>query len=494
MDEAVLKELAEKGEIANSLEFMKAHKFEPKTFDGILKSLLVDNYVVLTNHDLEEIDLTEEGAKAIASGSPEFRLVSMFKPGEEKTRADLAKLMAKDELQIAVNKAMQNKWISSSKTAVKRVAEDVKDEVVQRLTAMKADNDPKKHEAKLVQELKKRKLIAIKKIKFYGIVKGASYQPKRVPEVADLTAEMLSKGTWEGVKFKKFNVAAKGKEISTGNYHPLYQMKDEFRSILLELGFEEMPTSYYVDSSFWDFDALYTAQQHPARDMQDTFFLTEPANCNRIPKELCENVKRAHEGGSYGSIGYRYDWKMDEAKKNVMRTHTTPCSARMLYELAQTTAKTGVFTPKKYFSIDRVFRNEATDVTHLFEFHQVEGMIADYNLSLKNLMGIIAEFFKRLGISDIKFKPAYNPYTEPSMEIFGYNQELKRIVEIGNSGIFRPEMLQALGLPEKVSVIAWGLSLERPAMIHYKVGNIRDLIGHQVPLKFMKTNPVFCLP
>ena len=228
--------------------------------------------------------------------------------------------------------------------------------------------------------------------------------------------------------------------------------------------------------------------------MQDTFFLSEPELCNSLNPDLKDNVKKAHEGNCYGSIGYRYNWEPEEARKNIMRTHTTPCSARMLLALSKEIAKTKVFTPKKYFSIDKVFRNEATDATHLYEFHQVEGLIADTKVSLKQLMGIIAEFFKRLGITNVKFKPTYNPYTEPSMEIYGYHPILKKIVEIGNSGVFRPEMLLPMGLPENVNVIAWGLSLERPAMINYKLDNIRNLLGHQVPLKFVRTNPIFCLP
>eukprot|EP01022_Parablepharisma_sp_SALTPOND_P024255 TRINITY_DN533_c4_g1_i1.p1 TRINITY_DN533_c4_g1~~TRINITY_DN533_c4_g1_i1.p1 ORF type:complete len:896 (+),score=108.64 TRINITY_DN533_c4_g1_i1:6026-8713(+) len=496
MEDAILTELNGKGEIANTLFFAKERNFDVKALDGTLKSLLADNYVSLTNLEKEEVEFTEEGNKALKAGSPEFRLVSILKVGEEKTKDEIIKALgSKDELQIAINKGMQNKWITASKTTVKRVApEELKDETAQKLAALVNNKNPKEHDKAMIQELKKRKMIVIRPIKFYKVSKGPNYRPKRIPEVADLTAEMLAKGTWEGVKFKKYNTESMGKEIETGNFHPLYQIRDEFRSIFLDLGFEEMPTNAFVDSSFWDFDVLFTAQQHPARDMQDTFYLTEPATCNTIPADLCEKVKKAHEGGSYGSIGYRYEWKLDEAKKNLMRTHTTPCSARMLYALAQETTKTGVFNPKKYFSIDRVFRNEATDATHLYEFHQVEGLIADFNLSLKQLMGIIGEFFKRLGITDLKYKPTYNPYTEPSMEIFGYHPILKRMVELGNSGIFRPEMLLALGLPEDATVIAWGVSLERPAMIHYKLDNIRDLLGHQVPLRFTKNNPIFCLP
>jgi phenylalanyl-tRNA synthetase alpha chain len=130
------------------------------------------------------------------------------------------------------------------------------------------------------------------------------------------------------------------------------------------------------------------------------------------------------------------------------------------------------------------------DATHLAEFHQIEGLVADRGLTLGNLMGIISEFFKRLGITNLRFKPAYNPYTEPSMEVFTYHEGLKKWVEIGNSGVFRPEMLQPMGLPEDVVVIAWGLSLERPTMVKYGINNIRDLVGHKISLDFMKTNPL----
>ena len=154
---------------------------------------------------------------------------------------------------------------------------------------------------------------------------------------------------------------------------------------------------------------------------------------------------------------YKYDWSLEESKKNILRTHTTAVSARMLYKIAQQKP----FKPTKLFSIDRVFRNESLDATHLAEFHQIEGVIADYNLTLADLMGVLESFFKRLGIEHLKFKPAYNPYTEPSMEVFSYHPGLNKVVEIGNSGVFRPEMLLPMGLPEGVVVIAWGLSLER---------------------------------
>lgn len=129
------------------------------------------------------------------------------------------------------------------------------------------------------------------------------------------------------------------------------------------------------------------------------------------------------------------------------------------------------------FSIDRVFRNETLDATHLVEFHQVEGVIASEDASLATLMGFISSFFRKIGIPEVKFKPAYNPYTEPSMEVFGFHPQLQKWTEIGNSGIFRPEMLKPMGLPPNVRVLGLGLSLERPTMINRGVKDIRELFG-----------------
>ena len=242
----------------------------------------------------------------------------------------------------------------------------------------------------------------------------------------------------------------------------------------------------YVETGFWNFDALFVPQQHPARDQQDTFFISDPPYADKpredpqhtqhlpngsiqdsvakpAPKQDYEqywkNVKEVHQEGKYGSIGYRYPYNEDESLKLVLRTHTTAISTYMLYKLAANPR------PARYFSIDRVFRNETVDATHLAEFHQVEGVIADYGLTLGGLIGFMEVFFAKMGIHKLRFKPAYNPYTEPSMEIFGFHEGLDKWVEIGNSGMFRPEMLEPMGLPKDMRVYGWGLSLERPTMI-----------------------------
>ena len=241
-----------------------------------------------------------------------------------------------------------------------------------------------------------------------------------------------------------------------------------------------------METGFWNFDALFVPQQHPARDLQDTFYISDPSTADKpredpeTPTHLANgtslgsaqkekrtqdyeeywnNVREVHESGKYGSIGYRYPWKEDESLRLVLRTHTTAISTYVLHKLAANPR------PARYFSIDRVFRNETVDATHLAEFHQVEGVIADFGLTLGGLIGFMEVFFAKMGIHKLRFKPAYNPYTEPSMEIFGFHDGLDKWVEIGNSGMFRPEMLEPMGLPKDMRVYGWGLSLERPTMI-----------------------------
>jgi len=269
-------------------------------------------------------------------------------------------------------------------------------------------------------DLKKRKLLKTVSLLEFNVTKGAKFTTKRKKKVAVLTPEMLKSGEWAEVEFKPINLMARGPELVPGTRHPLMKVRTEIRQILLEMGFEEMPTNMFVESSFWNFDSLFQPQQHPARDAHDTFFLTAPAECKTLPAEYLTRVKEMHENGGHGSLGYRHDWDVREASKNILRTHTTAVSARMLYKLAQQKP----FQPKRYFSIDRVFRNEAVDATHLAEFHQIEGLIADYDLSLGHLIGVIGAFFSRIGITGVEFKPAYNPYTEvglPACECFSFS-------------------------------------------------------------------------
>uniref|UniRef100_F6YXR8 Phenylalanine--tRNA ligase alpha subunit n=2 Tax=Macaca TaxID=9539 RepID=F6YXR8_MACMU len=440
----------------DSAELAAELGMEHQAVVGAVKSLQALGEVIEAElRSTKRWELTAEGEEIAREGSHEARVFRSIPP-EGLAQSELMRLPSG---KVGFSKAMSNKWIRVDKSAadgprVFRVVDSMEDEVQRRLQLVQGGQAEKLGE-KERSELRKRKLLA---------------------EV----------GSWRDRPFKPYNFLAHGVLPDSGHLHPLLKVRSQFRQIFLEMGFTEMPTDNFIESSFWNFDALFQPQQHPARDQHDTFFLRDPAEALQLPMDYVQRVKRTHSQGGYGSQGYKYTWKLDEARKNLLRTHTTSASARALYRLAQKKP----FTPVKYFSIDRVFRNETLDATHLAEFHQIEGVVADHGLTLGHLMGVLREFFTKLGITQLRFKPAYNPYTEPSMEVFSYHQGLKKWVEVGNSGVFRPEMLLPMGLPENVSVIAWGLSLERPTMIKYGINNIRDLVGHKVNLQMVYDSPL----
>ena len=433
----ILSEL-QNGPIESTLEFCTKNSIQHNSLVGCLLSLNSTEYIILENKEDKCWVLTEEGKKYVENGTPEYRIFRGI-PEEGITKVDLENKF-KDIFQFGFQNGMKKKWfaINKEKGVVLKSKPNVDDE--DQVILRNIDSKVGEQKKEVIDALKKRKLISQAVTKFFKVLKGPKYQPSVVEKASDLTTDMIMNKKWEEQEFKEYNFNSLGKEIETGNLHPLLKVRTQFREILLEMGFEEMPTNNFVESSFWNFDSLFQPQQHPARDMHDTFFLSHPEKSQIDDAEYWEKVKTMHEKGGDGSLGWRYNWSYDEAKKNIFRTHTTAVSSRMLYEIA----KEPEFKPRKLFSIDRVFRNETLDYTHLAEFHQIEGLIADRNIGLGHLKGVIREFFNKIGIKQLWFKPAYNPYTEPSMEIFGYHPILKKKVEIGNSGIFRPEMLGPL--------------------------------------------------
>ncbi|CAL8270751.1 unnamed protein product [Lota lota] len=453
---------------------------------GTVKSLIALGDVIAAElRSSKHWELTGEGKEIAEQGSHEARVFCSI-PKEGLAQSELMKLSFG---KVGFSKAMSNKWIKVDKTheggpRVFRAVEVAVDQVREKLLQVQGGEEQLEEKEK--NELKKRKLLSEVTVKSYWISKGSSFSTTITKQETELTPEMIASGSWKEKTFKPYNFEALGVAPESGHLHPLLKVRTQFRQIFLEMGFSEMPTNNFIESSFWNFDSLFQPQQHPARDQHDTFFLSDPALAKDFPAEYLERVRKVHSEGGYGSQGYKYDWKIEEAQKNLLRTHTTAVSARMLYKLAQQEE----FKPVKYFSIDRVFRNETLDATHLAEFHQIEGVVADRGLTLGDLMGILHQFFTKLGITKLRFKPAFNPYTEPSMEVFSYHEGLKKWVEVGNSGVFRPEMLLPMGLPEDVSVIAWGLSLERPTMIKYGINNIRELVGHKVNLQMVYDSPI----
>ncbi|KAG7571663.1 Phenylalanyl-tRNA synthetase [Arabidopsis suecica] len=486
-EEAILGYLLDNEEITDSGQFSAEHNLSHDEVVNVIKRLHAFGYVDCQNIKRVSSVLTDEGKKYAAEGSPEVHYFLAVPAEGSISKDELQKKLSPSDwksttsvFRIGSIYAVKNNWVERGKQ-VSRKVQHVEDKVKNLLLQIQEGMEPDEESLNYLKTT--RRLVEEKVWKGYSVKKGPNYAPKRMSFATDLSRENLQ--NWKELEFKEYNFNAKGQPVDAGHVHPLLKVRKQFKDIFRQMGFEEMPTNNFVESSFWNFDALFQPQQHPARDSHDTFFLKAPSTTRELPEDYVERVKQVHESGGYGSRGYNYDWKREEANKNLLRTHTTAVSSRMLYALAKKP-----FTPKKYFSIDRVFRNEAVDRTHLAEFHQIEGLVCDHGLTLGDLIGVLQDFFSRLGISNLRFKPAYNPYTEPSMEIFSYHEGLGKWVEIGNSGMFRPEMLLPMGLPEDVRVIAWGLSLERPTMILYEIDNIRDLFGHKVDLGLIKRNPI----
>ena len=279
-----------------------------------------------------------------------------------------------------------------------------------------------------------------------------------------LTPGMLKTGSWKGKSFRSYDVEINVPRIQRGKKHFVNEAVDYIKRIWLDLGFKEM-TGNYVQSAFWDLDALFVPQDHPAREMQDTFYLEGKA---KLPG-LWEKVKKVHEdGGNTGSKGWQYNFSKEEAEQVLLRTHTTVLSAQTISKLKKEDL------PAKFFSVNKVFRNEALDWKHLFEFYQVEGIVIDPNANLSNLKGYLREFYKKMGYPKVRMRPAHFPYTEPSVEVDVYHPIKKQWVELGGAGIFRPEVVKPL-LGFECPVLAWGQGMGRIISEYWQINDIREL-------------------
>jgi len=302
----------------------------------------------------------------------------------------------------------------------------------------------------------------------------ASTDLKITEEISKLTPKIIKTGEWKKKKIRKYDVAAPAPTIHPGKKQLYFNYLDEVREKMIAMGFKEMKGSI-VQTEFWNFDALFQPQSHPARTPRDTYYLKAPKQGENLEKEVKEKVKQVHEQGIDGSIGRREEWSENKAKNLILRSHTTCLSIKTLYKNKN--------YPLRYFSIGRNFRRDVIDASHLPEFNQLEGIVADESLTLRDLLGLLGTFATEVaGIKsekDIKFKAAYFPYTEPSVEIFAKHPSLGWI-ELGGSGMFRPEVLKPIGV--EVPVIAWGLGIGRLAMFALGLKHIKDLYSQDLKL------------
>jgi phenylalanyl-tRNA synthetase alpha chain len=284
-------------------------------------------------------------------------------------------------------------------------------------------------------------------------------------EATSLTSDLLQDGKWKNVVFKRYDIQADVDPLAIGRIHPFQRLLNRVRTIFYGMGFTEV-ASPHVETSFWNFDALFQPQDHPARDMQDTFYVAHPETSPLPDGDLVKRVKDTHErGGDSHSTGWDYTWSVELAKKMVLRTHTTAASVRQLYLTPS--------APAKYFCIGRVFRRETVDYKHLPVFTQVDGIIVEEGASLSHLIDILSEFYLRMGFKKIEIRPSFFPYTEPSLEVQVWLEQRQEWVEMGGAGVFRKEVTAPLGCT--APVLAWGLGMERLAMFNYNLDDMRKL-------------------
>jgi phenylalanyl-tRNA synthetase alpha chain len=302
-------------------------------------------------------------------------------------------------------------------------------------------------------------------------------------EVSQLTPELLKEGAWRTKRFRKYTINLRAPRIAAGKRHPYREFLDHVQRMLISMGFKEM-RGELVESEFWNMDALFMPQFHPARDIHDVYFVRQPTHANRIEPVYLESVRQTHEnGGATRSTGWGYRFDEERAKRLVLRSQGTAVSAHQLARMGDPSGKTRRATVGKYFSMARCFRYDQVDATHATDFFQVEGIVLGEDINFRSLLGLLNLFAREVAqAKEVKFVPAYFPFTEPSVELHVMHPQLGWM-ELGGAGLFRPEVTIPLGI--HVPVIAWGLGLDRMAMVALGIHDIRDLFS--ADLEFIRT-------
>ena len=415
-------------------------------------------------------ELTEEGEDYLKNGLPEKQLLDFIV--NEKPLDEVSKF---PKSQIAIGWAKKNGWITIDNNVV-RLTEDGKkasreknntEESLEKIS--KSENA----EQEAVKVLLSRNLIREakeihveeRKLSIWQKILSLFSKKKTGEEWKVGQINPIKTGEWKNIPFRKYDVNAPAPKLYPGKKQPYIQVMEMVREKLIGLGFQEMKGPM-VELSFWNDDALFMPQDHPARGIHDVLFLKNPTTGILPDENLVAKVKATHEGGWVTeSTGWGNVWSKEEASKLLMRSQGTAVSARTLYENKD--------KPAKYFMIDRNFRYDIIDAQHLMEFDHCEGIVIGENMTFRHLLGFLKEIAELFGAEKIKFKPGYFPFTSPSCELYVYYDRLGW-VEAGGAGMMRPEVLRPLGL-EKSQVLAWGLGIGRLAMIALGIADIRML-------------------
>ncbi len=344
--------------------------------------------------------------------------------------------------------------------------------LIDHLSEGKPESDLDDEQASLISDLVKRGVLKREEsrnttVSLTEAGRKAASQTSNEDIVDRLTPEVLSSGSWRGKRLRPIDVEAKAPRFYPGRRHPVRDFIREVRETYISMGFTEVQGDS-VHPAFWNFDALFVPQNHPSREMQDTFYLDGLSDVELKRVGTVAKVASTHENGwKTGSRGWGYQWNIEEARRLVLRTHNTVLTVKALAEEKE--------KERRVFAVSKVYRNENLDYKHLAEFYQMDGIMVGEGLNVRHLMGFLMEFYKKLGMSQVKLWPTFFPYTEPSLEVIGYSKAVDSWIELSGSGVFRPEVTVPLGV--KVPVLAWGPGIERLMLIRYGLDDLRSIYG-----------------
>ena len=450
--------------------------------------LLAKGYLNVDEFRRTRIRLASEGERFTKTGLPERLLVNTL-AGKKSTLSQAQKSsgLSPDEMTLAIGWARRKGWIQIRKengetviVSTETVGKGQDEILLEKLSATPVEMD----------DVEPRMREALKSLEGRPNVIAFEYETDRMigltpagkeivnnlgelrEEVNQLTPEILVSGRWRDVKFRRYNLQAPVGYVWPGKKQPYLRFLDNVKIRLMAMGFREMKGPA-VELMFFNCDALYMPQNHPAREIHDIYYVRDQHELNLPELErYLRNVKETHENGwTTGSTGWGGKFSERESTRLALRSQGTAISARKLVDPR-------LEIPGKYFSVARVYRPDVVDRTHLTEFNQLEGIILGQDLNFRNLLGTLETFAREVaGAQKISFKPDYFPFTEPSVELSAY-REGSGWIELGGAGMFRPEVTEPLGI--KVPVIAWGLGVDRMFMMHNNITDIRQLFSQDL--------------
>jgi len=459
--------------------------------------LLTKGLIALTREEREEVvGVTEMGERYCEGGIPEDRIAAELREKGAIPMADFNKMegLSAEETFPAIG-ALKKKGILEVEKGVARLAEGADlsaageaSKVLARVSSGErvllsslTEMQQKSVKAHVHKRLRAKGIFWIEEeveraFAFTDNGKATAAEAKKRglsgEEVSKLTPEMLADGSWQGKSFRRYNIELAPPRTVAAKKHPYREFLDYVKYKLVSMGFEEMQGPL-VESEFWNMDALFMPQFHSARDIHDAYFVKEPTHADETGGQYLDRVAAIHEsGGECGSRGWRYAFDRKRTKRLVLRSQGTALSARTLASNPK--------VPGKYFAMARCFRYDTVDATHGCDFIQAEGIALAEDINFKTLLGLLKLFANEVAMADeVIFAPAYFPFTEPSVEAHIKHPELGWM-EMGGAGIFRPEVTAPFGID--VPVLAWGLGLDRMAMMAMGLNDIRDLFSRDLDL------------